>query len=293
LNIYEEFNRIRSKIREEVENSRTVEASAPIEKIAPNIISWLSQHYFDTTQIRHRGFHGWTWNLRRHKNEGFIPYRPESFLHGCLISILEDEPFIVRDYPPLYEKNIALLDDIKISNKRIHPIINGVEIRTWVDKTGTFWGKTRHIEYLKRNSSNNMDFDLILEITGYKEKLDALSRDNRKHVVFGSIFGEYIKGGYADYGKGHGYIAYDILNLDTDRFLTPKEAFELCELYNIPFIGDAKTKEIATELYSVHGGIYIKTYIDGDMQEVIRIRKPLEDDGDKIREALLYAWEST
>ena len=58
-----------------------------------------------------RTWEGFTWGISNEQWFGLIPHYAGPYLTGSLISIFENEPFVVRDYPvlPPYEEHDTFL----------------------------------------------------------------------------------------------------------------------------------------------------------------------------------------
>ena len=102
-----------------------------------------------------RTWEGFTWGLSNEQWFGLIPHYAGPYLTGSLISIFENEPFVVRDYPvlPPYEEHDTFLFKTfrpvikeipdNLSEYVVHPKINGAEVRFFINPSDMFWGKTR------------------------------------------------------------------------------------------------------------------------------------------------------
>jgi len=249
-----------------------------------------------------RTWEGFTWGLSTEQWYGIIPHFAGPYFTGSLLSVFEEEPFIVRDYPvlPPYEEYKTFLVDTvrptiktipdKISDYVVHPKINGAEVRFFILPSGKFWGKTRFIEYVDRNAGYNMNFLLLLEIAGYAEKVERLCRDHQV-VVFGTLFGKYIPGGYHKYECESDFRAYDLVDLNTDDFLPWEKVQSLLNEYGIPCIDVLDNTEDILSTVEDEGGVYFKKYLPDNEISIHEIHSKSEDESRD--QELLVLWNDT
>jgi len=253
----------------------------------------------------YKGFRTWsgfTWGISDERWYGVIPHNAGSYLTGSIISIFEGEPFVVRDYPvlPPYEEHQTFLyTTIKSTIQKIpkdksdyviHPKINGAEVRFFINPSGDFWGKTRFVEYVDRNSGYNMNFLILLQLSGYADNVERLCRDHNLMVI-GTLFGKYIQGGYHSYECESDFRAYDLVDLSTDDFLSWDKTKSLLEEYGIPCVGVLNNNEDILATVESEGGVYFKKYLP-DNEISIHEMCPEEEDKSETQE-LLTIWNDT
>ena len=249
-----------------------------------------------------RTWEGFTWGISNEQWFGLIPHYAGPYLTGSLISIFENEPFVVRDYPvlPPYEEHDTFLFKTfrpvikeipdNLSEYVVHPKINGAEVRFFINPSDMFWGKTRFIEYVDRNSGYNMNFLVLLELSGYADKVEKLCRDHGV-MVMGSLFGKYIQGGYHVYECESDFRAYDLVDLATDDFLPWDKTQQLLNEYGIPCIDVLDSTDDILSMVESEGGVYFKKYLPHN-EISIHEMCPEKEDKSEAQE-LLTLWNDT
>ena len=172
-----------------------------------------------------RKWSGYTWGIKNNQWFGFIPHH--GMFEGAMISILDDIPWVIRDYPAPND-NISIAQDT-----RIHPKLDGVEIRLMVDPNGDLWGRSREIEYIRRNSRYNQDLFYLFQSTDYAQGIEDLCKQERVTVI-GSLMSKYIPSGYRqwEYQKDNLFFIYDIIDAQ-DNFLNNQEMEILTKRYSL------------------------------------------------------------
>ena len=120
----------------------------------------LVKFFEDKSYSGFRTWEGFTWGISSDDWYGIIPHSAGPYFTGSILSVFNDEPFVVRDYPvlPPYEKySTFLIDTVRpaiteiphnLSDYVVHPKINGAEVRFFITPADMFWGKSRIIEYV-------------------------------------------------------------------------------------------------------------------------------------------------
>ena len=177
-----------------------------------------------------------------------------------------------------------------LSDYVVHPKINGAEVRFFISPSDMFWGKTRFIEYVDRNAGYNMNFLLLLQLSGYADNVEKLCRDHGV-IVFGTLFGKYLPGGYHSYECERDFRAYDLVDLATDNFLPWDKTQQLLNEYGIPCIDVLDNTEDILSTIEDEGGVYFKKYLP---HNEISIHEMLpEKEVESKDQDLLILWNDT
>ena len=188
----------------------------------------------------YRRWSGFTWGIRAHTWDGYIPHGGP--LEGTLVSIFNGKPWVLEDYPPRSPQPVH-------RGTRLHARLPGAEIRLVYSPAGDFWGRSRQIEYIERNSRYNQNLMALLEISPQYEGLQQLCSE-LPALVSGVLLSKYLPGSCDDEAR---FVLYDVLSLDKEFWHPPSTLARLSEFYDLPCVGPE----------SPGGDYYVKNYSNG------------------------------
>jgi len=254
---------------------------------------------FFTDRYQHSRFRTWggfTWGMQRMRWNGLIPQWAGAYYTGTLMSLLEDTPFVVRDYPvhPPYEElnselvatQLPIISEMpdNLSDYIIQPWLNGIEVRFFNFPNGTFWGKSRFIEYVNRNARYNMNLALLLELSGRDKSVEQLCQAQNVSV-FGTLVGKHIGGGFNNYQNVDSeFFIYDLVDMETDAFLHPDVVQQLSATYGIPYVDSLVNEQDIKSSISTEGGVIFKQYFDNgeiDIRYMKSQESPMDEEAEK------------
>ena len=278
----------------------TVRAIHPA-RAKDEIVDYMEYRFGDT---RFRTWGGFTWGLHRQNWFGTIPQWAGPIFTGALLSLYERKPFIVRDYPmhpPYVQRSSNLIATHEsvihevpedLTEYVVQPRLNGAEVRFFSLPDGKFWGKSRFIEYVDRNARYNMNFDLLLRLSGSRDKVKKLCEE-KNVTVFGTLVGKHIGGGFNSHSENDSvFVVSDLVDMNTDAFLSYERVESICEEYQIPFLQRIFTEKEINTAKNKEGSVSFKKYLD-DGEIIIRYLYSEEAPRDEDAEARLVFWNDT
>lgn len=216
-----------------------------------------------------RWFKGSVWATGPGYWSGVIP-RHQPF-KGDLISVFGGSPRpFIQPWIPEPEGGVQ---------GKMFPVPAGVHLQFFTFPDGRFWGRTKHVEYMRRSSIYTRNFDLMLRETNDYQKIKNLC-DDTNYSVFGWLYGSQLPNGYQQYDCDVNfkisYIQtddYSILNFDKNKKIARK--------YNIDVLKPENTNDHPNNEYrNYREGTVDRSVVKGDLDN-------------ELKHAVLKSWEGT
>lgn len=168
-----------------------------------------------------------------------IVYLERNSIMGSVFGFFDRKPFVLRGYPKIkYSDESGVLNNEVVAEEKI----DGTNIGVYALPNGKILCKTRRSE--EAGVYDGRNFQALMEEVDVYSNLTKLARDG--YVVYGELYGNRNRGEFVKYDIPIAYKVFDIVDVETHRFLGRKEVEDLCLRYELPIV-DVVWKGILTK----------------------------------------------
>jgi len=178
----------------------------------------IAKQFFTLEEGKKKDFK--TFRHFNHQWYGIITLKRNDYL-GTIISMWKDKPFIIRGYPKIkYADQVAYLNrDYIVESK-----YGGTNLGCFILPNGMFMCKTRRVERGDREGYQGRVWLKLLKDCpdGIPEAVERCCREENV-VIFGELYGKRNPDIFVTYDIDIYFKVFDIVDLETFRFLDRKE----------------------------------------------------------------------